>query len=95
MTDPAHRTMGQNQDLTMVLSQIRIFPIFWKGMIRCRTWNLERLIVARPQYHQIEQASPTWLGKFCFEKRSNSDNFMKDLNLNPFWTSLSVVKLGA
>ena len=25
------------------------FPIFWKEMIWCRTWNLERLIVVRPQ----------------------------------------------
>ena len=53
-TDPAHRTMGQNQVLTMVLSQIRIFPIFLEEMIRCLTWILERLIVARLEYDQIQ-----------------------------------------
>ena len=52
----------------MVLSQIRIFPIFWKEMIRCQTWNLERLIVAGPQYDQIQQASPTWPGGKQFRK---------------------------
>ena len=66
--DPAHQTMGQDQVFTMVLSQIRIFPIFRKEMIRCRNWNLERLIVARPQYHQIQQASPNWPGGQKFRK---------------------------
>ena len=35
MTDPVHRTMGQNQVLTMVLSQFRISLFFWKEMIPC------------------------------------------------------------
>ena len=47
----------------MVLSRIRIFRFFWKEILRCRTWNLERLIVARPQYDWIQQASPTWPGE--------------------------------
>ena len=49
LTDFAHQTMGQNQVLTMVLIQIRIFPIFKKEMIRCLTWNLECPIVVRHQ----------------------------------------------
>ena len=42
------------------------FSDFWKEMIRCRTWNLERLIVVRPQYDRIHHASPTWSGERNF-----------------------------
>ena len=90
LTHHAHGIMGPNQVLTMVLSQIQIFAIFGREMIRCQTWNLERLIVARPQYGQIQQASPTWPGEKNSEKRSDSDNFMKDPSLKLFWTPLSV-----
>ena len=57
LTDSAHRTMGQNQVLTMVPGQIQNFPIFSRELILCLTWILERMFVLRPEYDQIQQAS--------------------------------------
>ena len=74
----------------MVLSEIQIFQIFWRVMTRCRTWILERLIVARPQSDQIQQAYPTWAEETNSEERSNSDSLMKNPGLKLFWTLLSM-----
>ena len=66
------------------------FSDFLEGDDTVPNLESERLIVVRPQYDQIQQASPTWSREKNSERRSNSDNFTKNPSLRPFWTPLSV-----